>query len=837
METFMRFLKSLIILLSVLLIIPIVDLASAQHLPEGMYHETRARTIDIVHYKAELQLDMPNGKVSGVATVACIPLRKIDNFSLDAIRLNVDEVKLINNSSPQVLNFTQENNSLKIELGRDFTPQETLTVAIRYSCQPNAGIYFQKDMDHTDQYFVHSYGEGGLLANWLPIYNDVNDKFSTEMVITVPAPYTVVSNGKLVDTQKSGGQQTFHWKQTLPHSNYLISVYAGIFEKGELPPALGTIPVDYWVPKGHLQEGSYAFRNTTKMVEFFSRRFDYVYPWDKYDQVAVPDYAIGAMEHTGVTGVRSSVLRDASAPDDFGSPHFDAYRDFWTADELIAHELAHHWFGDNLTCSNLSYIWLNESFASYCQMLWDEESLGRESLLIERQIALDHYLAYVADEHIIRPLEYHYFDMPDDIYNEEHTYMKGGIVLHMLRGILGDDAFFRAMHYYLKKNEFKNVESNDLMIALEESTGQNLDWFFNDWVVGGGHPIFEVSYSYISDLKLIDLDVKQVQPIVKGQDLFKLPVTIMVATASGEAKHKIWVEHSEDKFVFGSETEPLMVSFDGEGNLVAELRFTKEIDELLYQTRHDQLPGQIWALRQLVERFPSRAETAGIISEILGGDAFWGLKAEAVMKSGSLRTPAAAEVVTSALQNPDYRIRKAAVLAIADFGGSDAIEALTDVINHDPHTDVVGTAIVVLAKIDPEVKIDFIRSQIGRPSWYSEITIACMDALSILGKENLLSEIKPFSAEGYNQELRMAALEAWASCAPGDLELHKTLMQYIMKPPYQVQLLAIKMLGQLRVVQAKQLLEKMAGEWGDLNLTVLAKKALEEINRVEKSAK
>jgi aminopeptidase N len=830
----MRFLKRLTVLLLICLTISVIDATFAQRLPEGTYHSIRQRTIDIVHYKAELRLDMVNSTVYGKAAVSFTPLEKTDHFSLDAIRLKVEKVSLEDSPASQDLNFSNKDDSLQIELGKSYAPADTLTVVVQYSCQPNAGMYFQRDWTHNDQYFVHTYGGGGLHANWLPIYNDVNDKFSSEMVVTVPEPYSVVSNGKLVEVHKAANdQQTFHWKQKLPHSSYLIAVYAGIFEKGKLPSAFNSIPIDYWVPEGYLQEGGYAFRNTTKMVEFFSRRFDYVYPWDKYDQIAVPDFAIGAMENTGVTGHRFAVLRDASAPTDYGSPHFDRYQDFWTSDGTISHELAHHWFGDNLTCSNLSYIWLNESFASYCQMLWDEESLGRETLLLDRQIALDHYLAYVAKKHIIRPLEYHYFKMPEDIYNEEHTYLKGAIVLHMLRSILGDDEFFRALHHYLEKHEFQNVESNDLKEAIEESSGQNLDWVFDDWVYGGGHPVFEVCYTYLPNSKLIDLKVKQVQPIVEGQDLFKLPVTITIATAKGVTKHRVWVEHAEDQFLFKSATEPLMVSFDGGGDLVADLRFNKEIDELLYQVRHDELPGQIWVLRQLVERFPSRAETVEVISEILAGDGFWGLKAEAVLQAGSLRTPAAAQIITSALQNPEYRIRKAAVLAIADFGGSEATEALMSVINNDTHTDVVGTAIVALAKIDPDVDIDFIHRQLGRPSWYNEITIACLRAFAILGKENLISEIRPFTAERYNQQVRMDALKAWEKCAPGDPELHKMLMMLVKSPPYQVQQLAIKMLGRLRVTQAKALLEKMAVEWGDDNLIVLAKEALKEISRVE----
>ncbi|MCI0597317.1 MAG: hypothetical protein L0Z48_12370, partial [candidate division Zixibacteria bacterium] len=345
------------------------------------------------------------------------------------------------------------------------------------------------------------------------------------------------------------GSRRFHWKQELPHSDYLISIYAGEFDKGELPPAFGEIPLAYWVPKGRANEGAYAFRNTTAMVEFFSRRFNYRYPWEKYDQVAIPDYAIGAMEHTSVTGHRACVLRDASAPDNFGPPDFERYHDVWSAEGTISHELAHHWFGDNTTCRNLSYIWLNESFATYLQMLWDEESLGRETLLLDRQEAFDRYLRYVNSQHLIRPLEYHYFDAVDEIYNTEHTYFKGAIILHLLREILGDETFFGACSYFLRKHEFSNVTSADFKISIEEAAGRNLDWFFDDWIYGGGHPVLEVSYRYLKSPGLIDLSVKQVQPIIEGQGLFTLPVEITIVDGGGVRQETVWIEAAEEKFL------------------------------------------------------------------------------------------------------------------------------------------------------------------------------------------------------------------------------------------------------------------------------------------------
>ncbi|MFQ5709513.1 MAG: M1 family aminopeptidase [bacterium] len=807
--------------------------ALAQHLPEGRYHANRERSVDLVHLRADLSFNFEKQEVRGTAQLTLHPLSRLQEFSLDAIRLEIKGVSLVASQPQKALQFQMSDDQMTVTLDRSYAAQETLTVAIDYTGQPNAGMYFQKDQAHAGQYFVHTYGEGGLHANWLPIYSDVNDKFSSEFMVTVPRPYTVVSNGKLIEVEKqAGGAQTFHWKQELPHANYLMVLYVGEFEKGDLPAAFGSIPMSYWVPKGRKKQGAFAFRDTPKMVEFFSRRFNYKYPWAKYDQVAVPDYAIGAMEHTTATGHRASVLRGADAPFDFGAPDFSNYYTFWTAQSTISHELAHHWFGDNLTCRNLSYIWLNESFASYSQMLWDEERQGQQALLLDRQIALDHYLKYVATEHVIRPLEYHYFDNPDVMYNTEHTYMKGAIVLNLLRNILGDEDFFRALSYYLHKHEFSNVESSDFQVAIEEATGQNLDWFFDDWVYGGGHPVLEVSYKYLQQQKLVDLTVDQVQPMVEGEDLFTLPAEVTIATTKGDHKQTVWIENETEHFLLESDEAPLMVSFDGRGALVADVNFEKDLQELLFQIKNDDLPGQIGALRQLARRFPANPKTVQSMAAILSGKGFWGLKAEAALQLGVVRTEAAQQEISKALAAPDYRIRKAAVLALPKFGNAWAEAALKKAVSKDPHHDVVATAIVALARTNPENTVDFIGKQLGRASWYDEITIACLDAFKIIGSKTLVAKIKPFTGAKFNQQVRMSALDAWQSCAPEDVALHDRLMADVEKTPLSLQLFAIDLLGKLHVSKARPLLQRIAQQSGDENIRVQAEKAVEEIDRI-----
>lgn len=811
-----------------------VSAAFAQKVPTGRYHPNRERSYDLLHYKGEFKFDFENRKLFGKSTIRLTPLRALASFSLDAIYLNVKSVTHL--EGKRRLPFHMTATTLDIALPQKQTPQDTFTVVIEYDAQPQGGMYFQRHQQNHKLFYVTTYGEGGLHANWLPIYNDVNDKFSTEMILTVPEPHVAVSNGRLVQSTTNGNERTFHWLQTLPHSNYLISLYVGDFEKGELAPAFGRIPLSYWVPRGKLSEGAFTFRNTTKMVEFFSNRFNYRYPWDKYDQLAIPDYAIGAMEHTGVTGNRANVLRTATGPLE-NDVTFDTYYSPWTAESLISHELAHHWFGNTLTCRNLSFIWLNESFASYLMMLWDEESVGKDLLGLDLVFAKRLYFDYVQRARMIRPLEHRYFDDANAIYNTEHTYFKGAAVLHMLRKILGDEDFFRAMSYYLHKHEYENVESHDLKIAIEEAVGKNLDWFFNDWITGGGgHPIFEVGYRFMPERKLLALSVNQVQPHVQGQDLFTLPAHVTITTSTRTWQEQVWIDAASESFILPCNEKPLMVSFDGEGELVAEVRFDKDAEELAYQAVHDALPGRIWAMNELANRFPIAPITTKTFSEIIASKNFWGVRAEAALLLGKVRTSAAEAATTEALRASDYQVRKSAAIALGQMGTSTAEQKLRQVIKSDAHDDVVATALLALAQANPKLEADFIKAQMSRASWNDEIKIAGLRAWQRLAHPNLVATIKPYTDERYNQNVVEAALSAWAACAPQDAELHRKLLELTHSPVYTLQQYAIGALGRLQVQAAVSRLTQILVEQADDNLTTAARNALEQIRSVEERA-
>ncbi len=741
------------------MLLMLLQALNGQKLPEGAGNSIRQRTYDIVHFKADLEFDLHAGSLAGEVEVTAKLLTPAASITLDAYYLDVSSVSIGEDRTP--LSFDSNTHQLLIELPRAYQPDELFTVAVAYTASPKAGMMFQSDWADTSRIYVHTYGEGGMHANWLPIYNDINDKFTSEMIITVPAPNVVISNGSLVEEYETGTSRTYHYRQEKVHSNYLIALYIGEFEKGSLESAFGEIAINYWVPAGRLEEGAYAFRNTTRMVEHFSNLLGYRYPWVKYDQIAVPDYAVGAMEHTGVTGHRSSVLRKPgeNAPLDFGGPEFTEYSTDWSAEATISHELAHHWFGDNLTCASLGYIWLNESFASYMMMLWDEESLGPEQLDYDVLLAKRHYTEYVSTEHIIRPLEYHYYDAPSDIYNEEHTYLKGGAVLHMLRNAMGDAAFFGGLQHYLQEYEFDNVVSADLQKALEESSQLDLDWFFDEWVTGGGHPQFEVTYSYHQQAGLIELIVTQVQPQVEGQGLFQLPVDITISAGGKRWTEKIRVSQADEHFMLKSATKPDMVSFDGDGALVAEVFFDKTASEWAYQAANDALAGRFRAINSLATDYPKAPETNRTFSHILGTNAYWADQAEVASLLAHLDEKNGLKLIKRALKNTDYRVRKGAVLALGQLTAPAARKLLARVVKSESHPDVLATAINHSAN---SVRLDHLNSK----AWYNEIAIGALERLNGLENAAGLAQVAAMATGPYNVHVRLAALGAWVEAAP-----------------------------------------------------------------------
>jgi aminopeptidase N len=799
-------------------------------LPEGPERPVRERSFHIQSYKADLKFDMAKETIAGTATVTFVALRApLTTLSLDAADLEVSKVE----RAGKVQAFKTNATAFKLDVALDppVAAGEAATVAITYACKPRTGLYFFPQEGRLAAQ-AWNYGEGGLHRGWLPIYDDTNDRFAVEFIVTVPAGLTAIANGRLADSRDNpDGTRTFHWIQEGPIPNYLMTVDVGALVRVPLRDAkVGdkTIPLSVWTPPGTEESIPFPFGNTPDMVEFFSKAMGYTYPWFKYDQVVLREFS-GAMETTTATGFTESEPRKAGDPPEMSPDVEDVWPTF-TYEDVVAHELAHHWFGDLVTCRSVGSIWLNESFATFWHTIWNGHAHGDDDMTYQRWVYLTKYVDYVRSTGSVRPMEYLHYKEPAAMYQEETTYVKGSLVLHMIRHFLGAAEFDRMISAYLKKHEFGSVESTDLAEAIELAAGRNLSWFFSDWVVGGGgHPRFEVSYRWSAERKQVDLTVKQIQADLPFENDFRLPVEVEIAEASGAKTHRVELSGWETTVALPAATRPTRVTFDKGGWLVCEVKYTRPITEVLAELSGADLAGKLRAARQLAEDFSSDPRSVEALSRVLADPAaHWGLKQEAATDLGRIGGSAAAAALTQALGGPDPRVRRAVALALGHAGEASAAAALRRAIETDKAEDVVAAAETSLGRLRPNGTREYLTKQLDRNSrWWDSVRLGALLGLGKLDDASLSGLFERYTDPKYNQQVRLAALAGWESAAPEDPKLSAKLRALTSDRNRTVRLAAIQQLGKLHRQEDVALLQSLTKE-PDPTVAQYAREGIEE---------
>ena len=802
-------------------------------LPEGPERAVRERSFHIERYKAELAFDMEKEEISGTATVTFSSLRApLTELSLDAADLAVSKVE--RDGKPQKFRVDSKDRKLDVTLEPPLAMAARATVAIAYSCRPRTGMYFfPAAAPRAAQ--AWNYGEGGLHYGWLPLYNDTNDRFAVEWLVTVPKGLSAVANGRLEGVRENaGGTRTFHWVQEKPIPDYLMTVDVGDFVQVPLPPASvagASIPLSAWTPPGTEAAAKHSFGGTGKMIEFFSEKMGYPYPWFKYDSVALRDFAVGAMETTTATGFGESHLHREDDPPD-SSPDFENPYPVWTYEDTIAHELAHHWFGDLVTCRSLSSIWLNESFASYWHTAWNGHAHGEDELTYQRWRYLNDYLDYTRRTGEVRPMEYFHWKEPGQNYQQELTYIKGSLVLHMLRHILGDEAFYGALTWYLKKHEYSNVDSNDLREAIERAAGKNAGVFFQDWIQkGGGHPRFDVSYQWVPERRQIDLTVRQIQADLPFENEFRLPVDVEIADESGTKTHRVELSGWETKVALPASGRPRRVTFDKGGWLVCEVRYDRPIDEVLEELEKGDLAAQLRAARELSDDFDRDPRAIAALTRFLQDPArHWGLRQEAAGDLGRAGGAAAAQALVQALGDKDRRIRRAAAVALGDCGEAGSTADLRHAVESDTAEDVIAAAEISLGRLNPPGAKDLLIRQLSRESkWWDSIRFGALTGLTRLDDSSLAATFEPYTDAKYEQEVRLAALDGWRGAAPDDPKLAARLREFSADRNRQVREEAIRRLTALHHAEDLTLFRKLS-EDSDPTVAELGRSAIDEID-------
>lgn len=545
-----------------------------QHKAEYPYHASETRTFDLIHTDLNVVPMWDNQTLQGVAKLTLKPyFYPTNELILDAKGMSLKSVGLLLETGVKTLQYEYDSLQISIQLDKEYTKEDTIVVEIAYQANPNklTGNGSKAINDDKGLYFINPYGrdkvkprqlwtQGETEASscWFPTIDAPNEKCTQKIAISVDSTLTTLSNGVLVSSKVENGLRVDTWEQKKPHAPYLFMMAVGDF--AIVKDSWKGMPVNYLVP---VKDSAYArevFGNTPEMLSFYSDILGYEYPWDKYNQIVVSDYVSGAMENTGAVIHGNWVYTTPTERIDYNN------------EDVIAHELFHHWFGDLVTCESWSNLPLNESFATYGEYLWIEHKYGQYQA--EKQLRND-YLAYMSDTPRVNLIRYHY-NHREDMF-DRHSYQKGGRILHMLRNIVGDDAFFASLKLYLHNRAFKNAEVHDLRMAFEDVTGQDLNWFFNQWFLDKGHPIVNVNWEHLGDSLV--LNVSQVQPL--DQPTFKFPVDVDIYFGGKAETKKIWISKRSESFVFEGLGGAEAVNFDSKKVILMELNQSLTDEEAL----------------------------------------------------------------------------------------------------------------------------------------------------------------------------------------------------------------------------------------------------------------
>ncbi|MFO0870266.1 MAG: M1 family metallopeptidase, partial [Pirellulales bacterium] len=533
----------------------------------------RSRDLDQQHIRLEMRVDLDKQQFQARAVHRLTAFKALSSVTLDAVELKVQQVRLASSASPTPapeLKFEQSSRAVTITLDRTYQAGETIELALDYQVdRPQFGAHFvSPDSIEPDQpRMMWTQSEPEYARHWFPCLDTTADRITSETVVTAAAPLFVLSNGALRKrTDNPDGTRTWHWVQEKSHVPYLLSVVVGDFEAFE--QSWDGIPITSYVPRGQLALAPPTFERTPAMMAFFSQKIGYRYPWPKYAQICVDEYSWGGMEHTSATTLNLQTLHDEQA-------HLDI-----SSDNLVAHELAHQWWGDVVTCKDWGELWLNESFATYFATLWTEQDLGWDEAAWQRRAEARSYLA--EDKSVRRPIVSYRYQDPNVMF-DAHSYPKGGRVLHQLRYELGDEMFWRALQRYIQINQHRVVETSDLRTAIEEATGQGLQWFFDQWIYRGGHPEFDVSWQWDEATRMVRIVVRQTQKVDEMTPLFRASVELELATGANSTLRRVQVSQAEETFHFPAEQRPTRVCFDPRDWLLKTVKAAKPKDELLDQ--------------------------------------------------------------------------------------------------------------------------------------------------------------------------------------------------------------------------------------------------------------
>jgi aminopeptidase N len=780
------------------------------------------REIDILNLALDITPDFTRRTISGKATLSFQPIAKpLSELRLDAVELDIQSVT----ATEALAGFQVTDKKLLLTFANPVAPGKQVTATVTYSAQPTRGLYFRTpEMGYKPgDTHLFTQGEASEARHWCPSFDSPNEKFTSEVTCRVPEGMTVLSNGRLVSDEKDPGTglRVVHWKQDKPHTSYLISLLAGYFKSVE--DRYRDIPLAFYTPASDIGEAASSFRDTKDAMAFFEKEIGVPYPWAKYYQVCVNDFVAGGMENTSITTLTDRTL------------FRDETENIRSSEGLVAHELAHQWFGDLVTCKDWSHVWLNEGFATYYAHLYDGHKNGRDSMLYGLYQSARGITERTDDA---RPIVYRKYDDP----NEQFSYLaysKGGWVLHMLRSQLGEDLYRRCIRTYLERHQFSTVVTEDLNAVIEELSGRSYDRFFDQWVYHMHHPELEVNYSWDERAKLAKLAISQVQKVSDDVLLFQFPLTVRFKSAAESQDRQITVKDKSEDFYFALPEAPKEVRIDPEYTMLARIKFTVPEPMLNEQlTDKSDVIGRLLAVEQLAAK-KDRA-TVDKLQRRLKEDPFYGVRLEAAHALRGIHTDEAFAALKDCLSQPDARVRRSVVSTVTGFYSTSACELALQRVEKEKNPDIKATAIRALGAYDQPSVHDVLLHYVKSESYRNSLADAAVGAMRAQGDPAYIEPLQMALQEREQQFTTggfARGLDALAYLARNEEKkdaVRELLLGFTNSQKKQVRLAALNALGTLGDPKAIAPLETFAGARKDSPERDAADKAIAALRVAKK---
>ncbi|NCJ06754.1 aminopeptidase [Synechococcales cyanobacterium C] len=810
-------------------------------------HYTPDRPGQVEHIFLDLMLDLERQRCEGTCQIRLSPVRSgIKTLALDAVDMEIQSVQV--GRARQRFDYNDE--QLTLHLQHPTKVGKPLTLTIEYVLDhPQRGLYFiQPDEHYPDKPVqVWTQGEDEDSRFWFPCFDYPGQLATSEIRVRVPQKFLAISNGALMSVDTEGDQKIYHWSQPQVHPTYLMTLAVGQFaELQDIWQHQGAdIPVTYYVEKGREKQARLSMGKTPRMIAFFSEKYGYAYPYPKYAQVCVDDFIFGGMENTSTTLLTDRCLLDERAAVDNRS-----------TESLVAHELAHQWFGDLVVIKHWSHAWLKEGMASYSEVMWTEHEYGADDAAYYRLQEARNYFNEDKNRYR-RPVVTHVYREAIELY-DRHLYEKGACIYHMIRAELGEELFWQAIHTFVQDNAHCTVETVDLLRAIEKATGRNLLFLFDQYIFRGGHPDYKVGYSWDGDHQMAKVTVTQTQVSDKDANnhraLFDLKLPVGFGFFKGKTQvtrqsFTVRVHEREQSFYFALPDKPAFVSFDLGNHTLKTVELDYALPELKAQLLHDSDPlSRIFAAQALAKK--GGLEVVKALGTALKEDPFWGVRVEVAGQLATIKLDQVLAALKPGLKDPEARVRRAVIDAIAALKRTEAYKLLKPIADKgDPSYTVEATAIQALGAVaalplDGKPKEDKILKLLKsvlkeRSGWNEVVRSGAIAALSHLKTSvAALDLVLDYTALGTPQPLRLAAIRALGTLSTGQTpdqvdRILAHLSTLAGESFFLTQVAVVIALGKMETPKAIGILRALADQTPDGRVRRLADEA---IQRVQKAA-